>query len=570
MQNIPGIALEQATEQLKSLSFSKVQKTEQQLLFADLFDQHATRIENELALAPVSTKDKILSVTPDTTTSSKTDTLSTSSNEKKNKVLTAANEEALKEERANAHDRNKRMTQEDLDAVKDDLKGYGFSDEEIDGIQKKVNSDDGMTWGQFVSVIAQKMSDLRKTSLSDDQKANLNSFFAKLGFSTKESDKMIKQLENGNQNDVMAAIQKKLDAMPEGKQLLITKDEIEAFSSAMNFSKEFTSQLKEMFGKNMLTKELKEAFTMIRQELANLDAKDQELVKAVGKQFLQAIGKEAKESTLAKDVKEAVDLNPRVAENKDEKSSKVRDDLKDAVEQRKDAMTSATTAKGDQKATPEKAEADANGQADDNWNHFFDKLKSGDNAESSLGKQLQAKTENAESLLKAGLSEASTKTDAKSWEKISAPKVMRQVENAFIKTLNNGTKQLTLQLTPENLGKLSVMLQVNGKEVSATIRAESPDAAKVIADNIDIIKNSLEAQGLKVDKLDVQTGLLNDSGQNNWFGSNEHNMAREREAMVAMRKHMQSMRSGNGMLAQDMQSNIKKATVADQGLHIIA
>lgn len=569
MQNIPGIALDQATEQFKSMSFSKVPKTEQQLLFADLFDQHATRIENELALSPVSTKDRMLDAAPDTTRT-KPDALSTSSHEKKDKVLTAANEQALKEERAYGHDRDKRMTQEDLDEVRDDLKGYGFSDEEIGDIEKKINSDEGMTWGQFVSTIAQKMADLRKASLSDDQKQNLSSFFAKLGFTSKESDKMIKQLENGNQNDVMAAIQKKLDAMPEGKQLLITKDEIEAFSSAMNFSKEFSSQLKEMFGKNMLPKEMKEAFTMIRQELANMDAKDQELAKAIGKQFLQAKGKEAKESSLARDVKEAVDLNPRVAENKEDKSSQVKDDLKDAVEQRKEAMAGTTTAKGDQKATPEKAEADANGQADDHWTNFFDKLKGGDSAESGLGKQFQAKPENAESLLKAGLAEANTRSDDKAWEKVSAPKVMRQVENAFIKTLNNGTKQLTLQLTPENLGKLSVMLQVNGKEVSATIRAESPEAARMIADNIDIIKNSLESQGLKVDKLDVQTGLANDTSQNNWFGTNEHNLAREREAMVAMRKHMKSMRSGDSLLAQEMQSNVKKATVADQGLHIIA
>jgi len=144
------------------------------------------------------------------------------------------------------------------------------------------------------------------------------------------------------------------------------------------------------------------------------------------------------------------------------------------------------------------------------------------------------------------------------------------VENAFIQTMNNGAKQLTLQLTPEALGKLSVMLQVNGKEVSATIRAESADAAKVIAENIDIIKSSLESQGLKVDKLDVQTGLSGSNDYNNWAGQDQHNLAREREAMMAMRNHMRQMREESGVLAQDMQNVREQVINSDQRLYVVA
>lgn len=578
MQNIPGIILDKTSEQISSASYAKVNRSEQQLLFSELFDKHANRIENELALKPVSTSDDMLDVAPETTALPKNDVKHTSSEHKdnKDKVLKAANEEEIKEEKAYGRDRDKRMTQEDLDEVRDDLEGYGFSEEEIAEIEEEINSEEGMTWGQFVSTVAQKMADLRKITLSDEQKENLSSFFAKLGFTSKESDKLIKQLENGNQKEVMAAIAKKLDALPEGQQLLFTKDEVEAFSAAMNFSKEFTSQLKEQFAKNMLPKELKEAFTQIRQELADMDEKDQELVRAVGRQFLKAMGKEVKESTAARDVKEAVDLKPRVAEENatGETPEEVKEDFKEAVDNRKDSLPGNTARKSDHKVVPQQAESHTNDQAetdgDDHWNNFFNKLRAGDPKNPGEGQPFQAKTETIESMLKTGLSEASSKTDTRTWEKVSAPKVMRQVENAFIKTLQNGSKQLTLQLTPENLGKLSVMLQVQGKDVKATIRAENHDAARLIADNIDTIKNSLESQGLKVDKLEVQTGLTGDMNQNDWFGAEEHNLAREREAMVAMRKHMRDMREGDGVLAQEMQSNIKSATVADQGLHIIA
>jgi len=582
MQNIPGPTLDKATEQLKTASFSKVKQSDKQQLFADLFDTHANRIESELALTPVSTNDKMLGATPASETHAD-DTRQEVLAPAENKAPATNENEVVEEESAEMRDkgmqdRDQRMTQEDLDEVRDDLKEYGMTEEEIAAIEEEINSEDGMTWGEFVSVLSNKMADMRKVSLTDDQKGQLNTFFAKFGFTPKESANLISQLENGNQADVMAALRKKLDAMPEGKHLLFTKDEMQAFSAAMNFSKEFTSKLKEMFATNMVPKQIKEAFTQIRQEMAQLDEKDQDLVRAIGKQFVQAVGKEVKESTAAKEVKEAVDLKPRVAEEDakaEGKQEAVKDNFKDAVADRKDAIPANSARKGNQKAMPEQAGAtDAvsndNGEQDDHWNNFFSKLQTQDGKTVGNNQPFQAKTENIESMLKIGLADANTKTNTQSWEKVSAPKVMRQVENAFIQNLQNGGKQLTLQLTPENLGKLNVLLQVQGKEVSATIRAENPDAARIIAENIDIIKTSLENQGLKVDKLDVQTGLSNNLDQNSWFGQNEHNMAREREAMVAMRKHMKHMRDNGGGMAQDMQGNVRQATVADQGLHIVA
>ncbi|QGY39083.1 flagellar hook-length control protein FliK [Pseudodesulfovibrio cashew] len=574
MQNIPGIAAEKVNEQIKTVSYSSVKKEDQQQLFSELFDQHSSRIENELALTPVTSDEKMLDVVSETIAepaSTSSSTASTSSvathTEDNNSVHKSAEQSAKVKEQ---HGKDEKMTQEDLDEVRDDLKEYGFSEEEISEIEDKVNSEDGMTWGEFVSTLAHKMKEMRKVSLSDDQVAQLENFFAKFGFSSDESAKLIKQLENGNQKEVMAALQKKLDAMPDGKQLMLTKDEVEAFSAAMNFSKEFTSKIKEALGQNVLPKEIKEAFTLIRQELADMDEKDRNLVRSVSKAFVKAMGDESKETTAAKDIGEAVDLKPRVGEDAPREQPK--EELKDAVDNRKDSLPANNARKTEQKAMPEQAQADMADQdaseSDDTWNDFFGKLR--DDSSQAAANKLGGKTENTESLLKAGLTDSISKNASKTMEKISAPKVMRQVENAVIKNMANGGKQLTLQLTPEDLGKLNILLQVNGKEVSASIRAENADAARLIADNIDMIRHSLESQGLKVDKLDVQTGLANNQSYNDWFGQNEHNLSREREAMVAMRKHMQQMRENGSALAQDMQSVGRQAMVADQGLHIIA
>lgn len=579
MQNIPGIALKEATEQMQTVRFSAVKKDDQQaMLFADLFNEHANRVENELALAPVSNKEKMLEAAPET--------------EPEEAPVNAAGTKAPVKEDTEpvVRDKEARMTQEELDEVKDDLKEYGMSDEEIAKIEEKVNSEEGMTWGEFVSVVAHKMAEMRQVELSDGQKDKLMSFFSKFGFTEKESAKLVSHLEKGHFAKVMKALKAKLEAMPQDQPLLIDKKEVEAFTAAMGFSKELTTKIQELFGANTLPKDVKQAFTLIRQELAEMDKKDEQLVRILGKAVAKAMGDESKATTVARQIAEAVDLKPRVAEEKP--TVEVKEDLAEAVKGRKEVIPEANVRKASEDNLTSKAEiktdtrsevkadtkSDANNdvhannqdnESDENWNNFFGKMR--EDGSQASNSQAQIRANNAEALAKAGLTEADARAKAKAWEKVSAPKVMKQVDNAFLKTLNNGAKQLTLQLTPENLGKLSIVLSVQGKEVGATIRAESPDAARIIADNIDIIKNSLESQGLKVEKLDVQTGLNSNQDYQDWFGENEHNLSREREAMIAMRNHMKQMRKENGdIMAQDLQQLREQAITADQGLHIIA
>jgi len=554
MQNIPGIAIEKTTEQIPTVKISAVKRNDQQSLFADLFDQHADMVEDELAFAPVSTKEKMLETAPQI-------------GEQEQTVNAAGTKAPVREdEETEMRDLDQRMTKEEFEEVKEDLEQYGMSDEEIAEIEKKVDSEEGLTWGQFAAEVSNKMAEMRKAELTDAQKDKLDGFFAKFGFTPKESANLIKQIENGEFGTVMNSLKAKVEAMPQDKQMLFDKGEIEAFSAAMSFSSEFTSKIKELFGSNTLPKDIKAAFTQIRQELANMDKKDQQLVRAVGKIFAKSMGDKSKESSAARQIEEAVDLKPRVAEENIRPEGK--ENFKQAVETRKDALPDANAKKNSEKAEADILDQNQDTESEDNWKNFFGKLS--DDGSQSDRSQMQSKLGNTESSLNAGATEIQTKTGTKAWEKISAPKVMKQLETALLKNLGNGAKQLTLQLTPENLGKLNIMLQVQGKEVSAIIRAENPDAAKVIAENLEVIKNSLENQGLKVDKLEVQTGLAGNQGSHDWFGQNQHNMARDREIMVAMRNHMKNMRGENGTMAQDLQSMREQAINADQGLHVIA
>ncbi|MCJ2166254.1 MULTISPECIES: flagellar hook-length control protein FliK [unclassified Pseudodesulfovibrio] len=586
MQNIPGIAIETATEQVQLVKLATSKKndtssrmadgsSDKQTLFSDVFDEHTEKVEEELALAPISHKQKMIESAPK------------KAEEKAEEAVNAAGNKVAPQDPVETakNELETRMTQEDLDKVKDDLKEYGMSDEEIAQIEKQVNSEEGMTWKQFAAAIADKIAEMRTSQMTDTQKEDLNSFFGKLGFTDEESNKLISKLDSGNYAEVMTAVQAKIDAMPEGQQLLLNAEEVGAFTSAMGFSKEFTVKIQEMLGSNTLPKDLKEAFTLIRQEAAELDQKDQQLVRVVGKAFAETMGDTLKESSAARQIEQAVDLKPRVAEQG--VKTEIKEEMAQAFRTRDDAMTDARVRDQAEKALADKVDikpdtavevADNNqdmhtdDQSDRNWDNLFGKMH--EDTQQTGKDQAQTRATVADTTAKGILAQADAKaaaTNTRAWEKVSAPKVMKQVDDAVLKTLNNGTKQLTLQLTPENLGKLSIVLTVQGKEVGATIKAESPDAAKVIAENIDIIKNSLEAQGLKVEKLEVQTGLTDNQNYQDWFGESEHNLSREREAMIAMRNHMRNMRQGDGTgVAQDMQLLREQAINADQGLHLIA
>lgn len=622
-------------------------------LMQDVFDGHDDLVDRELGTAPVSTENEMHNAAPSTS----------ESKEPEKKEVLKPSESVVNRDEDDQESRDESeipMTREDINALREDLKEYGLSDEEIKEYEDQIDSEDGLTWGEFVASLNEKMEAAKKVELSSEQMKDLQSFLGKLGFSTEESHKLISQIQNGNQEKALEAIMKKVDSLPKDQTLLFSKGEVEAFSAAMNSSKEFTAQIKQLLGKEALPKDMKEAFSLIKQQFNKADEKDMKLVKAVSTTLAKTMSKELKESSAASQTGKAVDMTERVKNEartnaKDALASKAKSeagengdaktdakaksdnagqnvrgeahDPKAAMKQNSENSAKQTethksgehaaqkqstqdndfskTVKQEQENSTHKNSARENAQnpamknnaalghktgehsnqpfqeGDDSnknaWKDFFGKARTDNASARSTGRNAAealaegAKNSAANAAKNAFASMGSSEKAASAWEKISAPKVMRQVNDAVFKNLGQGTKQLTIQLTPEKLGALKVVLQVHGKEVNATIKAEHSDSAKIIADNVESLKQSLENQGLKVNKIDVQTGLADNSNANNWQGMNQHNSAREREAMTRLRDRMRSLRGTQEQgLAHEMQNMNSTANVAEQGLHIIA
>lgn len=209
----------------------------------------------------------------------------------------------------------------------------------------------------------------------------------------------------------------------------------------------------------------------------------------------------------------------------------------------------------------------------DGWGTFWSKVK----LESGTD------TSSASSLGQTGfsLNQASATTGLKSQVATNANqttdpgaafRAAQQLESGLLRNLGQGTKQLTLNLHPDELGKLSVTLTVKGKEVQATIKADSNDTAAMLHEQSAQIRQTLENQGFKVSKLDVQTGLAQDN-QSAWQGPEQHNQAREqREAMERVRASARLSQSTNDMAFDVSQADVISGSMTSgaQGLDLFA
>lgn len=146
--------------------------------------------------------------------------------------------------------------------------------------------------------------------------------------------------------------------------------------------------------------------------------------------------------------------------------------------------------------------------------------------------------------------------------------IFSQVEHGILHSAQNGAQRLTLQLNPVDLGQLTVVLSVHQGEVKATIRAENADTAGVLREQMVELKQTLEAQGLKVKELDVQTGLQENNLAGQWDGHQGHNLMRdasERDRMIRLARIRRDSVQEAGISLEH-----QPASRGDNGLHIVA
>jgi|GEM_PF-3871045 len=105
--------------------------------------------------------------------------------------------------------------------------------------------------------------------------------------------------------------------------------------------------------------------------------------------------------------------------------------------------------------------------------------------------------------------------------------IVNAIKSKLQVSQNGELHKLTVRLHPESFGRINIELNMKDGIVSGIIRLSEEQAKAVFANNVDVIKNELSNQGIKIDNLDIN--LSNDnSGNTSLFQQDSFNQFRER------------------------------------------
>lgn len=110
-----------------------------------------------------------------------------------------------------------------------------------------------------------------------------------------------------------------------------------------------------------------------------------------------------------------------------------------------------------------------------------------------------------------------------------ASRMVSQIEQGIFSSLRNGTSRLELTINPLDIGNVNILLTTKNGEISALLRPERPETTAALMQQLDSLRAELEQQGLKVDKVEVQTQLKDDQGMH-WQSMDQHNASQEQFA----------------------------------------
>ena len=80
---------------------------------------------------------------------------------------------------------------------------------------------------------------------------------------------------------------------------------------------------------------------------------------------------------------------------------------------------------------------------------------------------------------------------------------------------------MRLRLSPPELGSMRLEVTLQNGALTAKIEAESPIARSLLLDNLPVLRERLEAQGVRVEQFDVD--LLDRQTSQTWDSSDQNN-----------------------------------------------
>ena len=520
-----------------------------------------------------------------------------------------------------------KVTEEDFAALEEDLLASGLSEDDIEELRQDVRSENGVTWKKLLDRIDDKLRAARNGSssqdLSTDERRELMSLFAQLGFTPQQSEQLLTDIQGGRKDAAWVKISNALARMSPDTVLNVGKEQLAVLGKAMGLTDSFQTKLQTLFGGrqslDLMPEELRDIVTQMRKEglLAQRELLEENgdlresllrtMEEAKGRADMESLAdnRESRDARASRElIKDAAeerfgrqrarsDEQDRIGDKRTradadesgwDRRSRMDNQRRSAVQEDPDSALRSRLAKDADRTAEEK-------QAALFGNDRTAKYRAGQDSESGLeqknadqsdpweeiAKRIAFRTENAaaSAMSRQAAAAEAAEIKAQAAETEATPlqqRVMDTIQDAILRNTGQGRNQIVLRLDPPSLGKVSVILQVHNKEVTALIKTENHDVTNMVSEQLDNIRQQLEQQGLKVQRLDVQTQLNQDQASH-WLGAEQHNLGRDQETQQSLMSAWKRLLTDSSDQIDASEAGVQETMSgpgASSGLHIIA
>lgn len=163
---------------------------------------------------------------------------------------------------------------------------------------------------------------------------------------------------------------------------------------------------------------------------------------------------------------------------------------------------------------------------------------SGDNGDADMFSFYKNNLESSLLSKEATVDGAAAANPASQPQTTTASSMLDQIQNierlaeAMRMSSRGGIKNLTLQLTPAELGKVLLKVEVRDGQVQAMLKVETRDAAAQLGANLQQLRDNLRAQGIDLAQVEIRQMHADDNGGRG-FGTGQGQSGQEQSQRVA-------------------------------------
>ena len=112
---------------------------------------------------------------------------------------------------------------------------------------------------------------------------------------------------------------------------------------------------------------------------------------------------------------------------------------------------------------------------------------------------------------------------------IKSNNVGQRLAEIFERNVKLGNNRFEIEIKPENLGKIEVIMEINGENVDINLRVENGNVANLLADNNNNLQKVLNSHGLNLSNLNLNYNNQNKFGEDKFKKAQNEKIEQKKE-----------------------------------------